>query len=232
MENIVLSHAPFKLEPSWQKALAKELQEPYFTSLIAFLEQEYAGSNDIYPPKEHVFDAFWKTPFSKVRVVIVGQDPYHGKGLAHGLCFSVPRGIKPPPSLKNIFKELGSDVGILPPKHGCLDSWAEQGVFLLNAFMTVKDAHPMSHSKIGWERFTDAVIAALAQKKEPIIFVLWGKFAQDKCGHIVSDSHPILKAAHPSPFSAHQGFLGCRHFSKINEFLMKQHQKPIGWSLN
>lgn len=233
--NINLSYCPFEMEPSWKVALASELSKPYVLQLAAFIERERAGTVPIYPPKELVFNAFWSTPFDQVKVVIVGQDPYHGPGQAHGLCFSVTEGIPLPPSLKNIYKELQDDLGVTPANHGCLIKWARQGVLLLNATLTVRQKEPMSHHGQGWETFTDAAIAALAGRSDPVIFVLWGKSAQDKCQHLPlwgqHREHPILTAPHPSPFSAHTGFFGCRHFSKINESLVKMGKTPITWSL-
>jgi uracil-DNA glycosylase len=228
---------PFVLEPSWQHQLQDELQEPYIAELAAFVEKEYAMAPvSIYPPKELIFNAFYQTPFDKVKVLIMGQDPYHGPGQAHGLSFSVPKGIKPPPSLQNIFKELESDVHTPKPKSGCLIPWAHQGVLLLNAILTVRQGEPMSHHGRGWERFTDAAVRKLEERKDPVIFVLWGKSAQDKCRYVqqegIPSRHFVLTAAHPSPYSANHGFFGCRHFSKINEFLKKQHKEPIDWALN
>lgn len=221
----------FTLEPSWQKALSDELQKPYIAELAAFVKSERANNDPIYPPEEVVFNALKQTPFDKVRVVIVGQDPYHGSGQAHGLCFSVPMGVALPPSLKNIFKELHDDLGIPKPDHGCLLKWAQQGVLLLNATLTVKESSPLSHHKKGWEHFTDAIIQKLAEKDEPVIFVLWGKSAMSKCKYlekqIQNRQHTILTAAHPSPLSAYTGFFGCRHFSKINSLL----KDPIDWQL-
>lgn len=223
------------LEPSWQEALKLELQKEYFVKTLAFVEEERLH-HTIYPPKDLIFNALQMTPFDKVKVVIVGQDPYHGPGQAHGLSFSVPKGMRFPPSLQNIFKELKSDLGIEIPPHGCLTSWAEQGVLLLNASLTVRESSPASHHGKGWELFTDAIIHLLAQKKEPLVFVLWGKHAQDKCRFLL-DTVPCgtkfltLTAPHPSPFSCHQGFLGCKHFSKINEFLMSNNINPIDWKL-
>lgn len=228
---------PFLLEPSWQVQLQKELEEPYAAELAAFVEKEYASAPvPIYPPKELIFNAFYQTPFDKVNVLIMGQDPYHGPGQAHGLSFSVPKGIKHPPSLQNIFKELESDVHLPKPSHGCLISWARQGVLLLNATLTVRQGEPLSHHGRGWERFTDAAVRKLEERKDPVIFVLWGKSAQDKCRFLnqegIPSRHFILTAAHPSPYSAHQGFFDCHHFSKINEFLEKQGKKAIDWSLS
>ena len=228
---------PFELEASWEGTLKTELTKPYFNDLTSFSEKEYALTpNEIYPPKELIFNAFYQTPFDKVKVALVGQDPYHGPGQAHGLCFSVPDGIKPPPSLKNIFKELNSDLGIPIPSHGNLTSWAKSGVLLLNATLTVRQGKPLSHHGKGWELFTDAAIRALIEREDPVIFVLWGKSAQNKCRFILdkkqtSGRHAVLTAAHPSPFSAHQGFFGCRHFSKINQLLEHQGKTPIDWAI-
>jgi uracil-DNA glycosylase len=221
----------FDLEPSWEKALKEELAKPYIAELAQFLEKEYTGNIPIYPPKELIFNAFWKTPFDKVRVVIVGQDPYHGPGQAHGLCFSVPRGTTLPPSLKNIFKELVEDVGIPFPPHGCLESWAKQGILLLNVTLTVSEGKPLSHHNKGWEKFTDAVLEALANRKTPPILVLWGKSAINKCSKIDIPESQILKSPHPSPFSARTGFFGNKHFSKINKILLNKHDKIIDWKI-
>jgi uracil-DNA glycosylase len=226
----------FLLEPSWQKVMQEELKKTYIIHLAAFLKQERAKTQSIYPPEELVFNALSQTPYSNTKVVIVGQDPYHGPGQAHGLSFSVPKGIPLPPSLQNIYKELATDLGINKPNHGCLLKWAKQGVLLLNATLTVRDAEPLSHHNKGWERFTDAIIKELAKKKEPIVFILWGKNAVKKCEDVPelaqNRQHTILKAAHPSPFSAHSGFFGCRHFSKTNELLVKQGMPPIDWSID
>ncbi len=228
-------HRLFELESGWNNALAEELQAPYIPALAAFVERERASTTPIYPPRELVFNAFHKTPFDQVKVVIMGQDPYHGPGQAHGLCFSVPQDIATPPSLQNIYKELATDMGVPIPKHGCLLKWAEQGVLLLNATLTVRQGIPMSHHGRGWEKFTDAVIAKLCKRDDPVVFVLWGKSAQEKCRHMCSqDSLPenfVLMAPHPSPLSAHQGFFGCRHFSRVNELLEKQGKKSIDWTL-
>ncbi|MBT3393744.1 MAG: uracil-DNA glycosylase [Waddliaceae bacterium] len=218
-----------QMDPSWQKVLAKELSEPYIAGLAAFVEKERASGVPIYPTKEFVFNAFKQTPYDAVKVVIVGQDPYHGPGQAHGLCFSVNKGVTIPPSLKNIFKELIADVGISPPYHGSLLSWAQQGILLLNTTLTVRQGSPQSHRGKGWERFTDAVINLLGERQEPIIFVLWGRSAQEK-RPLIGKHHTILTAAHPSPFSV-QGFLGCRHFSKINEILISYGKDPIDWEI-
>lgn len=227
---------PFALEPSWQDKLKDELHEPYMMELAAFIEKEYAAApNGIFPPKNLIFNAFYQTPFDKVKILIMGQDPYHGPGQAHGLSFSVPKGVKLPPSLQNIFKELESDLQIPKPSHGCLLSWAKQGVLLLNATLTVSQGEPLSHHGRGWERFTDAAVKKLAERSDPVIFVLWGKSAQDKCRFLQEERgksrHFILTAPHPSPFSANNGFFGCRHFSQINDFLRKQGKEPIDWTL-
>jgi uracil-DNA glycosylase len=185
----------------------------------------------IYPPGSLLFNAFNTTPFEKVKVVLLGQDPYHGKGQAHGLSFSVPEGIKPPPSLINIFKELQSDTGVPIPRHGNLSKWAQQGVLLLNACLTVRENDPLSHSKIGWTQFTDSVISTISATKKNVVFLLWGKYAQEKQALIDETKHLVLKAAHPSPYSANNGFFGCRHFSKANDYLMKNGLDPIDWAL-
>lgn len=227
-----MDYCPFELGHSWHQVLESELALPYITELEAFVERERRlGPLPVYPPKDLVFNAFKTTPFDDVKVLIMGQDPYHGPGQAHGLCFSVPKGISPPPSLQNIFKEIQADLGQSSPGHGCLLSWAEQGVMLLNATLTVRQGEPMSHHGKGWERFTDAVVRQLILRKDPIVFVLWGKSAQEKCKALQSTQHPhlVLTAPHPSPFSAHQGFFGCRHFSKINAFLEQNHITPINW---
>jgi len=225
----------FNLEPSWQKVLRSELTKPYLIRLASFVKTERIQEKKVYPPEHLVFNAFLQTPFDTVSVVIMGQDPYHGAGQAHGLSFSVPQGVKPPPSLQNIFKELNDDIGMPIPNHGCLLPWAKQGVLLLNATLTVEEKEPLSHHKKGWEEFTNAVVAAIAKKSEPVIFVLWGKNAQEKCLHVpelkAAKHHSILTAAHPSPFSAHNGFFGCKHFSKINKILQENGKKPIEWSL-
>lgn len=222
------------IEPSWNRVLQEEFRKPYFQSLIEFLKQERRSSIPIYPPKGQVFTALSLTPFDAVKVVIVGQDPYHGQGQAHGLCFSVSKGIAPPPSLKNIFKELHRDLGIQTPSHGCLEKWAGQGVLLLNTILTVRAGAPLSHRNQGWEQFTDAIVKALAERPDPVIFVLWGKNAIDKCSQVPqlsSGKDLLLTAAHPSPFSAHRGFLGCSHFSKVNNLLKSFGKEPIDWRL-
>lgn len=215
---------------TWQTELAGEKEKPYFQKLMAFVKSERC-SKEIYPPQCDIFNALKYTPLEKVKVVIIGQDPYHGPKQAHGLSFSVLPGINPPPSLKNIFKELHSDLGLPIPKHGCLIKWAEQGVLLLNAVLTVEASKPQSHANIGWEEFTDKIIQVLNDKKENLIFLLWGAYAQKKCSMIDPTKHHILKAAHPSPFSATR-FLSCKHFSKVNELLKKAGKTPIDWDLN
>jgi len=220
-----------QIESSWKEVLKEEFSKVYFQQTATFVRAEKSLNKKIYPPGSLIFNAFYKTPFDKVKVVILGQDPYHNKGQAHGLSFSVPQGIPKPPSLVNIFKELQNDLGIAPPTHGNLEKWAEQGVLLLNATLTVRENEPGSHSKIGWIDFTDAVIKKLSAEKSGIVFLLWGKFAQDKQVLIDETKHYVLKAAHPSPFSADKGFFGCGHFSKTNDFLVKQGKEPIDWKL-
>ncbi len=219
------------IEESWKTELKDEFEKAYFQQIVTFIKAEKATGKIIYPPGSLIFNAFHKTPFSKVKVVLLGQDPYHNKGQAHGLSFSVPDGVSLPPSLINIFKELQSDLGIQILQTGNLEKWALQGVLLLNASLTVRQNEPGSHSKIGWLQFTNTVIRKLSEQKEGIIFLLWGKFAQEKQSLIDETKHHVLKAAHPSPFSADKGFFGCRHFSKTNEFLIKQNKQPIDWKL-
>lgn len=221
-----------KINDSWKQVLKEEFEKPYFDQIVNFLKTERAGGKTTFPSGPNIFNAFNKTPFDKVKVVILGQDPYHGIGQAHGLSFSVLPGVKIPPSLQNIFKEIKADIGVEnSPNFGDLTHWAEQGILLLNAALTVRNGEPMSHAKIGWAEFTDAVIKTISDKKENVIFLLWGKFAQDKQVLINTDSHYILKAAHPSPLSAHNGFFGCKHFSKTNEILVKQGENPIDWKI-
>ena len=220
-----------KIEPGWKQALKSEFERPYFQQVVTFLKIERAQGKTIYPPGALIFNAFDKTPFDKVKVVILGQDPYHGAGQAHGLSFSVQPGIKPPPSLINIYKELQTDIGLLTPTSGNLDHWAGQGVLLLNAALTVRANEPASHAKIGWADFTNAVISKLSNEKTGIVFLLWGRFAHEKQSLIDETKHFVLKAAHPSPFSADKGFFGCKHFSKTNELLSKQGLDPIDWSV-
>lgn len=220
------------IEQSWKAELEKEFNSPYFTQLKEFLVEEKKSGKRLYPKGSKIFSAFDHTPFDKVKVVLLGQDPYHGPGQAHGLCFSVPDGIAPPPSLINIFKELKTDLGIEIPQNGNLESWADQGVLLMNATLTVRANEPGSHQNKGWEQFTDAVIQKLSAKKSGLVFLLWGKYAQAKESLIDKTKHFILKAPHPSPFSAHSGFLGCRHFSKTNELLRQQGLTEINWRLS
>lgn len=220
-----------QIEDSWKRVLSDEFEKPYFTELRRFLLSEKNAGKTIYPPGSLIFNAFNSTPFDKVRVVILGQDPYHGAGQAHGLCFSVQHGVKPPPSLVNMYKELKDDVGFDIPNHGCLQKWTEQGVFLLNAILTVEANQPASHQKKGWEEFTNAVIQKLSKDKNGLIFILWGNFAQQKATLINESKHTILKAAHPSPFSAYNGFFGCKHFSKTNQILTQKGETPIDWQI-
>ncbi|GAA4308567.1 uracil-DNA glycosylase [Compostibacter hankyongensis] len=220
-----------KIEPSWKAVLQDEFEQPYFHDIAVFLKSEKQKGKTIYPPGPLIFNAFDKTPFDRVKAVILGQDPYHGPGQAHGLCFSVPDGVPPPPSLVNIFKELHADTGDPIPRSGNLEKWATRGVLLLNAFLTVEASAPASHSKAGWEQFTDAVIRKISEQKEGVVFLLWGRFAQQKEALIDTARNPVLKAAHPSPFSADRGFFGCRHFSKTNELLRQAGKKPIDWTL-
>ncbi|MCS3794855.1 uracil-DNA glycosylase [Niastella sp. OAS944] len=220
-----------QIEESWKTALKPEFAKTYFQNIVTFLKTERMANRTIYPPGALIFNAFNTTPFDNVKVVILGQDPYHGPGQAHGLCFSVSNGVPPPPSLVNIFKELQTDVGVAIPDHGNLTKWAEQGVLLLNASLTVRAAEPMSHSQIGWAEFTDNVIKKISEEKENVVFILWGKFAGAKQVLIDETKHLVLKAAHPSPLSAYAGFFGCRHFSKANEYLMKNGKDPVNWAL-
>ncbi|WP_127125461.1 uracil-DNA glycosylase [Pseudoflavitalea rhizosphaerae] len=221
-----------KIDESWKVALKNEFTKTYFLEIATFLRTEKMTGKTIYPPGGQIFNAFNLTHFDNVKVVILGQDPYHGAGQAHGLCFSVAPGIKPPPSLVNIFKEMQSDLGLPIPNHGTLTKWAEQGVLLLNASLTVRAGEPMSHAKIGWAQFTNSVIRKISDEKKNVVFLLWGKFAQEKQELIdVTRHHLILKAAHPSPFSADSGFFGCKHFSKTNQFLVQNGIDPIDWAL-
>jgi uracil-DNA glycosylase len=220
-----------QIEESWKEILKDEFKKPYFKQITEHIKTEKAQGKVIYPPGRLIFNAFNKTPFENIKTVILGQDPYHGAGQAMGLSFSVPKGVQPPPSLVNIFKELNSDTGSPIPKHGDLTSWALQGVLLLNAYLTVRAGEPMSHSKIGWHIFTNAVIEKISELKEKVVFLLWGKFAQEKIALINTKKNHILKAAHPSPLSANNGFLGCRHFSKTNNYLVNHGIDPIDWAI-
>lgn len=218
------------IEEGWKKILWDEFQSPYFSELKEFLVQE-RQNQIIYPPGKLIFNAFHHTHFHRLKAVILGQDPYHGKGQAHGLCFSVPSGITQPPSLVNIFKELNADLGIPVPGHGSLVNWADQGVLLLNATLTVRSGQAGSHQNRGWETFTNSVIGQISQLKTGIVFLLWGRYAQAKETLVDGRKHLILKAAHPSPFSAYNGFFGCRHFSKTNAYLEQQDIEKINWSI-
>ena len=223
------------LHPSWRAALAEELASPYMATLESFLSAEHAAGKRIFPARKHWLRALDLAPLDRVRVVILGQDPYHGEGQAHGLCFSVRPGVRPPPSLVNIYKELHADLGMPRPAHGFLEHWAAQGVLLLNAVLSVETGHAASHKDRGWERFTDAVIRRVAAKPEPVVFLLWGAYAQKKAAFVRSveqgGHHLVLKAAHPSPLSAYNGFLGSRPFSKTNAFFEAHGEAPIDWAL-
>lgn len=223
--------AQVQLEPSWNQRLLSEFTKPYMQTLRQFLQQEKQSGKVIFPKGKEIFSAFEYTPFDQVKVVIIGQDPYHGDGQAHGLCFSVQPGVKVPPSLVNIYKELAADVGFHIPAHGNLVHWAKQGVLLLNAVLTVERSLANSHQGKGWEEFTDRVIDVLNREHDSIVFMLWGSYAQKKGRCIDTNKHLVLKAPHPSPLSAHRGFFGCRHFSQANEFLIRQGKTPIDWQL-
>jgi uracil-DNA glycosylase len=220
-----------KIEASWKEVLSNVFKSSYFLQTAAHIKTELATGAKIFPAGNNIFNAFNQTNFGNVKVVILGQDPYHGSGQAMGLSFSVPKGVKPPPSLVNIFKELKSDIGLPIPTNGDLTPWAKQGVLLLNAVLTVRENEPASHAKIGWMHFTDAVIKKLSDEKKGIVFLLWGKFAEQKQILIDETKHFVLKAAHPSPFSADKGFFGCKHFSKTNELLAKQGLQVIDWHI-
>lgn len=219
------------IEESWKKELNAEFEKPYFHQIVGFLKQEKNAGKIIYPPGKLIFNAFERTPFNKVKVVILGQDPYHNAGQAHGLSFSVPDGIKPPPSLMNIFKEIHEDLGLPYPATGNLEHWAQQGVLLLNTSLTVVANQPNSHGQIGWHQFTDEVIRHISMAKEHVVFMLWGRLAQNKATLIDATKHKILTAAHPSPFSAYNGFFGCNHFSKANKWLQDRGERPIDWTV-
>jgi len=220
-----------KLETGWSKYLRGEFEKPYMLKIRNFLKGEYSKGKIIYPAKDNIFAAFNQTPFDKVKVVIIGQDPYHGVNQAQGLSFSVRPGVRVPPSLKNIYKELNRDLKIPIPKNGNLVDWAAQGVLLLNATLTVEAGKAGSHQKLGWETFTDKVVEVLNSEKEGLIFVLWGSYAQSKGQNIDTAKHKVLKSTHPSPFSAHRGFLGCGHFGKINNFLRSAGLSEINWQV-
>jgi len=219
------------IHPSWQQHLAAELKRPYMHELGQFLQQQNRAGKVIFPPSAQRFYALDSTPFDQVKVVILGQDPYHGLGQAHGLSFSVPVGVKTPPSLLNIYKEIQRDLGLPIPAHGCLQAWAEQGVLLLNATLSVEQGSAGSHQKRGWEQFTDQVVRLLNEQREGLVFMLWGNYAQKKGRVIDANKHCVLKSVHPSPLSVYRGFLGCGHFSAANLFLQEQGQQPIDWSV-
>ncbi len=217
----------------WDTVLRGEFEKEYYLRLRDFLKEEYFNRNnyDIYPSMYDIFNAMKATPYSRVKAVLLGQDPYHGPGQAHGMCFSVKKGVKSPPSLQNIFKELNDDLGCEIPSHGCLESWAEQGILLLNTILTVRAGQPGSHKGKGWEIFTDTVIRKLNEREQPMVYLLWGANARSKKELITNPRHLILEAAHPSPFSARNGFFGCRHFSKTNSFLQENGIEPIDWQI-
>jgi len=225
------TRADIRLHPSWLERLGGEFEQSYMADLKRFLLAEKQQGKHIFPKGSNWFRALDLTPLEKVRVVILGQDPYHGEGQAHGLCFSVPSGVQPPPSLINIYKELKSDLGIKPARHGFLEHWAKQGVLLLNSVLTVEMGRAASHRERGWERFTDRIIAEVNAKREGVVFMLWGSYAQKKAAFVDKSKHLVLKAPHPSPLSAHSGFFGCKHFSKANAFLESRGMTPIDWAL-
>ncbi|MDE0746440.1 MAG: uracil-DNA glycosylase [Porticoccaceae bacterium] len=227
----IVEQAHYQLDRSWIGVLESELDKDYLTELSDFLVQEKVLNKVIYPPNEMVFAAFKHTNFDDLKVVILGQDPYHGAGQANGLCFSVAAGNKTPPSLRNIFKELQTDLGITPANHGCLQSWAQQGVLLLNSVMTVEKGDPGAHAKQGWERFTDQVIRLVSEKTTGVVFMLWGSYAQEKASLIDASRHLILQSTHPSPFSAYRGFFGSKHFSLANNYLKGAGVECIDWQL-
>ena len=215
---------------SWDNVLEEEFQKPYFLEMLDKVDEEYKKYK-IYPPREKIFSALKLCDYNDVKVVLLGQDPYHGFGQAHGLCFSVMPDIKVPPSLKNMYKEMKEDVGATEPNHGCLISWARQGILLLNTVLTVREGEPNSHANIGWQTFTDEVIKKINELDKPVVFLLWGANAKNKLPLITNKKHLILSCAHPSPFSAYNGFFGCKHFSKTNEFLRKNNRKEIDWQI-
>jgi uracil-DNA glycosylase len=225
--------APLEMESSWKQLLVEEFRKPYMLELNEFLRTEISQHKTVYPKHDEYFNAFNSTPFDKVQVVILGQDPYHGPDQAHGLCFSVPHGVSSPPSLVNIFKEIRADLGLGPEAfpHGNLKGWADQGVLLLNSVLTVEAGRAASHQGKGWEEFTDQAISILNEQKEHVVFMLWGAYAQRKGAVIDADRHLVLRAPHPSPLSAHRGFLGCRHFSQANAYLARHRAAPVDWRL-
>lgn len=219
---------------TWQDLLKDELEKPYMRTLKQFTLLEEESGFEVYPPRNEIFNAFKLTSYDQVKVVIMGQDPYHGKGQAHGLSFSVAKGVKIPPSLQNIYKEIENDLGIKNETHGCLESWAKQGVLLLNATLTVRAKSPKSHYGKGWEIFTDFVVKKLFEREKPMIFMLWGKSAYEKVENVIHSNpkhHLVLTSSHPSPYSAYNGFFGCKHFSKANDFLIQKNQEPINWQI-
>lgn len=218
------------LPPSWASVLAEQFEQPYWTELQSFLQRE-RQSNTVFPPESDVFNAFRYTPYPDVRALLLGQDPYHGDGQAHGLCFSVRPGVTPPPSLVNMFRELQTDLGVARPKHGCLVPWAQQGLLMLNAVLTVRAHQPNSHKDQGWEKFTDAVIQKLNERDQPVVFILWGGFAKKKLKLIDQDRHVVVTAAHPSPLSAQNGFFGSHPYSQVNDALVRLGHEPIDWRL-
>ena len=226
-----MSDHPVKLEPSWKARIGAYLQRPEMQALSSFLREQKRAGRHIYPPGAEIFAAFEHTPFDAVRVVILGQDPYHGPGQAHGLCFSVRPGVRVPPSLDNIFKEIQRDLGIARPGHGCLTAWADRGVLLLNSVLTVEEGRAGAHANRGWEGFTDAAIDALNREREGLVFLLWGSYAQRKGQLIDTNRHCVLTSVHPSPLSAHRGFIGCGHFSAANGYLQARGEPAIDWSL-
>ncbi len=230
-EDELIIPVAIQIEESWKNILKDDFSSDYFQKIKDFLKNEKHLGKIVYPPGKFIFNAYNLTPFNKVKVVILGQDPYHGPGQAHGLCFSVQQGIKPPPSLVNIFKEIKSDLQIDPPKHGSLEDWAKQGVFLLNAILTVEKDKPASHQNIGWQNFTDSTIKHLNKEKEHLVFMLWGNYARQKATMIDANRHLVLQSAHPSPFSVDKGFYGNKHFSKANNYLLKNNIEPINWNL-
>ena len=221
-----------RLETTWKRALGDEFEQGYMQELREFLKKEIQQKKIIYPKPQEYFAALEHTPLDLVRVVILGQDPYHGPDQAHGLCFSVRKGVVPPPSLKNIFKEIHSDLALPLPQHGCLTKWADQGVLLLNSVLTVEDGQAASHRNKGWEQLTDRVIRELNNQQGPLVFLLWGSYAQSKAKLVDRKKHLVLESVHPSPLSAYRGFLGCKHFSKTNQFLQEKGFAPIDWSLD
>lgn len=226
-----MSERAVKLEPSWKARIGDYLQRPEMRALSSFLRAEKQAGKHIYPPGGEIFAAFEHTPFDAVRVVILGQDPYHGPGQAHGLCFSVRRGVRIPPSLDNIFREIQRDLGVARASHGCLTAWADRGVLLLNSVLTVEEGRAGAHANRGWEGFTDAAIDALNREREGLVFLLWGSYAQRKGALIDTERHGVLQSVHPSPLSAHRGFIGCGHFSAANRYLQMHGQAPVDWSL-